>query len=152
MTSRHDSVDDALGALCGRHRPDSDHMNQLEKQLMTMQQSRGPGSFVQRHRIITAVLCMMILAGGAAAAHLVLSKQKLYDFRISRDEELISQPRILVEEGQEATITVGSVDEDGNVDGYSITVGPDGEIIYEVPDDVDVDVSVEEIEVDDEGG
>ena len=35
---------------------------------MNMQRSRPSGSFVQRHRIVTALLVMMILAGGAAAA------------------------------------------------------------------------------------
>ncbi len=147
MTRKHDSVDKALDSLKAG-RPDAgNHINQLEKQLMSNYRPASTASFISRHRAAIAIACLLFVGGTAIATTIAIRRMRMYEIDMTRDGEVFSQPRVLVEEGQEATITVGSYGGDEE-DNYTIEIGPDGEVVYEGPEDVELDVNVEEIEGD----
>ena len=140
MTGANDPIDDALSPLRDRSWPGDAHMNRLEERLMGEYRPAQSASFVRRHRTLVIALCLFVLAGGAFAGAM-LARYMLYDIEITRDGEVIAQPRVLVEEGQEAQVFIGNDREQ-----YIVEILPDGTVVYDVPEGVEVDYSVQEIE------
>ena len=136
-------TNDALRALKQQQIKSNEHMNQLETELMGKYRSVDSLSFAARHKVLLIWICALLVGSSAIAAGAKLfSKQRLYDIKLTLDSEIISSPRILVNEGQEASIFITG----GDVD-FKIQVLEDGSVIYHGPEDVDVDVKVKEIDV-----
>ena len=95
-------------------------------------------SFAAKHKVLLVWICALLVGSSAIAAGAKLfSKQRLYDIQLTRDGEILSSPRIIVNEGQKASMTIGDI---------TMEVLEDGSVIYHGPEDVDVDVKVEELE------
>ena len=143
MANDHDSVDNALSSLKNLHCPTDDHMSNLQTKLMGSYGSMKSPSIFARHRTLIVLLGVALIGGSAIAATVALRKQRLYDVKLSHNGELLSAPRILVNEGQSASITVSDGEQT-----FTMEVLEDGTIIYHGRDDIDVDVTVTEIESD----
>ena len=141
MTKNHDSVDHALGSLKNLQYPADDHMNDLQTQLMGSYPSMKSTSIFARHRTLIVLLGVALIGGTAIAATVALRKQRLYDVKLSHNGELLSAPRILVNEGQSASLTVTDGDQT-----FTMKILEDGTIVYHGRDDIDVDVTVTEID------
>lgn len=145
MDMNDDTIDQAVRALRSHRFQGGDHLQKLQEQLLSAHGASRSRPFVRRHRLAIFWVCGLVFAGSALAAGTIILKAKLYDIQMSRDGEVISSPRIIVEDGQAASITVSGPDLE-----YSIEIDPDGVITYDGPEDVEVDVVVEEVEVDQE--
>ena len=143
MTDNEQFTNDAIRKLKQKQFDSSEHMSQLETELMSKYRSVDSLSFAARHKVLLVWICVMLVGSSAIAAGAKLfSKQRLYDIKLTLDSEIISSSRILVNEGQEASIFITG----GDVD-FKIQVLEDGSVIYHGPEDVDVDVKVKEIDV-----
>ena len=143
MTKNHDSVDHALGSLKNLQYPADDHMNDLQTELMGAYPSMKSTSIFARHKTLIVLLGVTLIGGTAIAAGVALRKQRLYDVKLSHNGELLSAPRLLVNEGQSASLTVTDGDQT-----FTMEVLEDGTIIYHGRDDIDVDVTVTELDGD----
>ena len=141
MVKNHDSVDNALGSLKNLHCPVDDHMDELQTKLMGSFHPAQSASVFARHRTLIILLGLTLIGGSAIAAGAVLRKQRLYDIELSHNGELLSSPRILVNEGQSASLTVTDGDET-----FTMKILEDGTIVYYGRDDIDVDVTVTELD------
>ncbi len=145
MTKNHDSVDHALGSLKNLQYPADDHMIDLQTELMGAYPSMKSTSIFARHKTLIVLLGVTLIGGTAIAAGVALRKQRLYDVKLSHNGELLSAPRLLVNEGQSASLTVTDGDQT-----FTMEVLEDGTIIYHGRDDIDVDVTVTELDADDD--
>ena len=141
MANDHDSVDNALGSLKNLHYPEDEHMSDLQTKLMSSYGSMKSPSIFAQHRTLIVLLGVTLIGGSALAATVALRKQRLYDVKLSHNGELLSTPRILVNEGQSASLTVTDGDQT-----FTMKILEDGTIIYHGRDDIDVDVTVTELD------
>lgn len=141
MAKNHDSVDNALGSLKSLQYPADDHINDLQTKLMGSYPTMKSASIFAKHRTLFVVLSVALIGGSAIATGVALRKQRLYDVKLSHNGELLSTPRILVQEGQSASLTVTDGDQT-----FTMKILEDGTIVYHGRDDIDVEVTVTEID------
>ncbi len=141
MSDNFDPVESALHSLRNLRCESGEHMSELQTKLMGSYRSKHSASVFARHRTLFVVLSLMLISGGAIAATVALRKQRLYDVKLSHNGELLSAPRILVNEGQSASLTVTDGDQT-----FTMKILEDGTIVYHGRDDIDVEVTVAEID------
>lgn len=144
MNNNEQSTNDAFGSLKQKKFESNEHMNQLETELMSKYRSANSLSFVVKHKVLLIWICALLVGSSAVAAGTALIKHRLYlyDIKISRNGEILSMPKIIVEEGQKASIKITGGDQD-----FEMEILKDGSIIYHGDEDIEVDVTVEEIKV-----
>lgn len=142
MNNNEQYTNEALSALKQQQFKSSEHMSQLETELMSKYRSFNSLGFASRHKVLLVWLFAVLTGTSAIAAGAALLKHRLYNIELSLNGEVFSSPSILVEEGQKASITVTGGDDD-----FEMEILEDGSIIYHGSEDVDVDVKVEEIDV-----
>ncbi len=151
MTDQIDVVDNALSPLANQRWDSPSYSSELEGRLLdqfhpVQKQFRRS---LHRQRMFIALAALVILAGSATAY--IAFKNRLYDFTIRKNDEVISAPRVLVAPGQRASIQVSesSTDDSGHESRRvtEIQVHDDGTVDYSsTDDDVTIDVDVHDVD------
>lgn len=150
MNTSNDRLEpEALQSLRGRSWPNGDAgLTRVEQRLLTAHAQARNGvasrvlAFVSRHRVLTASISVAALAGSVLAGTYMFNR--LYSITISDDQgNVLTAPRVLVAPGQEASISIGSVDDPDN--NITVTIDGDGNVSTN-RNDVNVDVEVQEVE------
>ena len=147
MSNTNDPIEDALQPLRDRQwTPDDNaahHERHLLKALNTTSRIHRPA---WRNPLVL-IAAVLILAGGAVAAgRLIVHRMYHVNITTADGEEVVSDARILVEEGQTATMTIGSTGPDGEADYVSVEIDEEGEVQVKSNKEVEVDVDVETID------
>lgn len=149
MNTSNDRLElEAVQSLRSRSWPNGEAgLARVEQRLLTAHAKASSGvasralAFVGRHRVLTASIGVAALAGSVLAGTYMFNR--LYSVTISDDQgHVIAAPRVLVAPGQEASISIGSVDDPAN--NITVTIDGDGNVTTN-RNDVQVDVDVEAV-------
>ena len=95
-----------------------------------------------------AIVALLLLVGGGATGGTYVwwsQAQRLYNFEVRRGDEVIARPRVIINRGQTASVTIGG---DGESASFTIDINFDGSTTLVGPPDLVMDVVVVEIEID----
>ncbi len=124
MTSESDNLENVLRGISEDTFAGDDHQDRLKIQLLQQHAGAMAPPFYRRHQVSVLLLLGLLILGGGFAATRALLRVFRYDITLESDGLVLAAPRILVNEGQAArmtltnadgTIHIVSIDENGNV-------------------------------------
>ncbi len=141
MTEGQPHFEDELRTLGSSCFEGGAHQGQLKDQLTQQHAGATSSTFYRRHQIAVLLMFGLLLVGGGIAGTQAVLRAFVYDIELQSDGEVIATPRILVNEGQAAQMTM--TDEDGTV--HIVNIDEAGRVTYLGDDEaVELDVAVSE--------